>query len=413
MDVCGGALRSRKRKTRDDESSRFPLNELNQDLLERILSWLPTSSFFRLTSVCKRWKSAAASASFMLACSQVPARRPWFFMVPSDSGSCPESIVFDSAEGNWKKLNHAPPLTRDQDSCSEPTIPVAAAAGLLCFLRPDGGFIITNPVTGTRRRAPPPSPASDLPIRAIAMTSKGGIFNLVVVSGELPTALKFRRYTSAAQRWEEEVSLTRNADGGAAAAESEVEDECTPYFLSKCGNVVSTHIQRSPSKQYSSVLIEEADGGGETLYYLSSAGTVVACSLSRGCFTEYPRLLPVFSEYSIDLVESGGRMCVVLLSEFLETASLRVWRWDERGRRWTQAAAMPAWMSHALYGDKADINCTEGGGKMLICVNSGDNCRYVMCDLGENQWAELPHCGVDGRRRDFVSALSFEPRIEA
>ncbi|BAT99017.1 hypothetical protein VIGAN_10039000 [Vigna angularis var. angularis] len=45
----------------------FPLDDLNEDLLERVLSWLPTSSFFRHTSVSKRWKSAAASVSFKLA----------------------------------------------------------------------------------------------------------------------------------------------------------------------------------------------------------------------------------------------------------------------------------------------------------------------------------------------------------
>ncbi|XP_057799382.1 F-box only protein 13 [Salvia miltiorrhiza] len=392
---------SRKRKISEmcegDESPRFPLNDLNQDLLERVLSWLPTSSFLRLTSVCKRWKSVANSAAFMLACSQVPARRPWFFMV--DSHSSQQPVVFDSADGNWKNLNTPPPCPD-----SAPVTPVAAAGGLLCFLRPDGGFVVTNPVTGSCRRLAPPSPPSQQPMQAIAMASKREGFKLVLVSGELPT-LKFREYCSITRQWGEEISLARSAAAEAAA------EECSPYFLSKCGNVVSTHIQRSPSKQYSSILIE-GDSSGEMLYFLSSGGTVVACDLSRRSFSEYPRLLPVFSEYSIDLVECGGRMCVVLLSEFLETASLRVWGWDEGRRSWTQTAAMPPWMSHKLYGKKADVNCTGGGGKMLVCVNSGEICRYVMCDLGENEWAELPQCSVDGRRREFVSALSFEPRIE-
>ncbi|KAG2384843.1 F-box only protein [Vigna angularis] len=65
-----------KRKSPENEDflhlNDFSLDDLNEDLLERVLSWLPTSSFFRHTSVCKRWKSAAASVSFKLACSQKP-----------------------------------------------------------------------------------------------------------------------------------------------------------------------------------------------------------------------------------------------------------------------------------------------------------------------------------------------------
>ncbi|XP_047974696.1 F-box only protein 13 [Salvia hispanica] len=367
------------RKRKRDTTSEFPLNDLNQDLLERVLSWLPTSSFLRLTSVCKRWKSISHSTSFKLACSQIPSRRPWFLMVPSTTTPNPP-IIFDSAEFNWKILNK---LNQ---------IPVAAAAGLLCFLRPDAGFTVTNPVTASSRHVdPPPSTA----MLAVAMAAEGKNFKLVLLSGELPN-LRFREYSSLTQRWSEEASLIRNG----------VEIH-TPYFLTKCGNVVTTQIQRSASKRYASLLI------GGILYFLSSGGTVVACDLERKSFFEYPRLLPAMSEYSIDLVEVEGRMCVVLLSEFLETASLRVWGWDEAGRRWEQRAAMPPWMSHGLYGKKADVNCAGGGdGKVLVCVNSAEICRYVMCDLGENEWEELPECTVDGGRREFVSAFSFEPRIE-
>ncbi|KAG6389554.1 hypothetical protein SASPL_151025 [Salvia splendens] len=361
-------------------TSEFPLNDLNQDLLERVLSCLPTSSFLRLTSVCKRWKSVSHSSSFKLACSQIPSRRPWFLMVPSSPHHHNHPIIFDSAESNWKKLNKFY------------QIPVAAAAGLLCFLRPDSGFTVTNPVTASSREIdPPPSTA----MLAVAMAAEGKIFKLVLLSGELPN-LRFSEYSSVTQRWGEEASLIRNG----------VEIH-TPYFLTKCGNVVTTQIQRSASKRYASLLI------GGILYFLSSGGTVVACDLERKSFFEYPRLLPAMSEYSIDLVEVEGRMCVVLLSEFLETASLRVWGWDEGGRCWEQRAAMPPWMSHGLYGKKADVNCAGGGdGKVLVCVNSGEICRYVMCDLRENEWEELPECSVDGGRREFVSAFSFEPRIE-
>lgn len=139
----------------------------------------------------------------------------------------------------------------------------------------------------------------------------------------------------------------------------------------------------------------------------------MACNLSKRCFVEYPRLLPVFSEYSIDVVECRGEMLVVMLSEFLETASLRVWRFDEEARTWHQIAALPPAMSHEWYGKKVDINCVGAGDQILICMNSNDLYTYLLCDLIENQWTVLPKCYMNGEAVEFMSAFSFEPRIEA
>ncbi|KAG4938553.1 hypothetical protein JHK85_045305 [Glycine max] len=142
-------------------------------------------------------------------------------------------------------------------------------------------------------------------------------------------------------------------------------------------------------------------------------GNVVACNLTCKCFSEYPRVLPVYNEYSIDVVECNGEMLVVLLSEFLETATLRVWKYDEANRGWHQIATMPATNSHEWYGKKADINCVGAGNQIFICLNSTELCTYVMCDLETNKWVEFPNCCINGQVIDFMSAFSFEPRIKA
>ncbi|KAL3650908.1 hypothetical protein CASFOL_007311 [Castilleja foliolosa] len=395
-------------KRKLDEISRFPLIELNQDLLEKVLSWLPTSSFFRLTSVSKKWKSIANSPTFNLACSDVPNRQPWFLMVPSQPHKKTRpTIIFDSSEKNWKNLK-TPPF---QD-----LIPVAASGGLVCFRHAASALIFTvaNPVTASSRQIP--SPQLTQPILAVAMVSKSSSsenFKIVLVSGELPN-LEFIRYSSGTDQWGENIVLTRKPDESGKPTASDGGDDCARYFLSKCGNVVSTDIQRSPSKQFSSVLLT-AGNGDEILHFLSSSGTIVSCNLTRRFFFEYPRILPVFSEYSIDLVEVGGEMLVVLLSEFLDTASVRVWKWDDKMLTWRQVAAMPPFMSHKFYGKKADVNCAgaAGEGIVFVCVSSEEMCSYVMCDLGANEWAELPECWVDGEVNEFVTAFSFEPRIEA
>ncbi|CAL0319112.1 unnamed protein product [Lupinus luteus] len=385
----------------------FSLDDLNEDLFERVLSWLPTSTLFRLTSVCKRWKSVAASSSFKLACSHIPSREPWFLMVAPNLN---QSIIFDSAESTWKRLNH--PALLQQES-NQSYMPVAASGGLICHRNSSGNFIVSNPVTGSCSELPPLNFASQhQPLNAIVMSTvpKDQLsYKIVLVFGELPN-LFFNVYNSSSGCWEDAAAMKRNIDDD--SVENNSTDDNVVYFLSKAGTVVVSNMQRSPSKQYSSVITTNKDGE-EVIYFLGSSGKVIACNLTCKCFLEYPRLLPVFSEYSIDVVECNGQMLVVLLSEFLETASLRVWKYDEANRGWNQIAAMPAAMSHEWHGKKADINCVGAGNRIFICLNSTELCTYVLCDLFTNKWFELPNCCINGQVMDFMSAFSFEPRIEA
>ncbi|KAK8513696.1 hypothetical protein V6N13_002424 [Hibiscus sabdariffa] len=409
MEKADGCISSPSRKRKlpqeGNDMLNFSLDELTDDLLERVLSWLPTSTYFHLGSVCKRWKSVAASESFKLACSRIPSREPWFFMVDP---SLNRSVVFDSAERSWKKLDHPPLLLNNCNS-----IPVAAAGGLVCFRNISGDYFVCNPVTGSCRELPPVNPDShDRPLLAIAMNAYSnyhGSYKLVLVSGDL-SKLSYQVYNSSADCWEEEIMLRRKIDDSTACDLNAGEDDAV-YFLSKAGNVVATNMQRSPSKQYSSVIT--CKDGEEIVYFLSSSGTVVACNLTQKHFSEYPRLLPVFFEYSIDVVECKGEMLVVMLSEFFESASLRVWRFDEKTRTWNHIAGMPPAMSHEFYGKKVDVNCVGAGDQIFICLSSAELCSYVLCDIVANEWVELPKCCMNGEAMDFMSAFSFEPRIEA
>ncbi|XAR64939.1 hypothetical protein NMG60_11008841 [Bertholletia excelsa] len=410
-------MRTRKRKARDqlevDGSSSFSFDDLNQDLLEELLSWLPTSAFYRLSSVCKRWKSVANSKTFLLACSHVPSRQPWFFMVDPH---LTHPIVFDTVERNWKQLNCLPFLL----NASTSMISVASSGGLICFRSACREFIVCNPLTSSFRQLPPlTEPENQQPLQAIGMNSSSNSYKLVLAYGDLQN-LSVKVYVSSTDCWMEEIMLKRLVDENCLESNSNNDNDDNDaddavYFLCKSGIVVSTNMERSPSKQYSSVLFtaKRGDEEEETLYFISTVGTIVACNLTRGCFCEYPRILPMLSEYSIDVVQCGEEVLVVVLSEFLESASLRVWKFDEENRLWLQIAAMPPAMSHELYGKRVDINCCGSGHQILVCLNSDEFSYYVVCDVMTNEWTELPACYVNGKGKEFLSAFSFEPRIEA
>ncbi|TKW35828.1 hypothetical protein SEVIR_2G400600v4 [Setaria viridis] len=415
----GGCGRKRKRAASG-------LADLHDDMLERVLARLPPASYFRLRGVSRRWRAAAESTTFRAACARVPPRDPWFLML-EDSGHQGQeehqqqlpprpAVVFDSAERAWARWPGAP----------GPAVPVAAAGGLVLYRdAATAELTVVNPLTGASRALPQPPPAASAAGALQAVAMYGSPYRVVLILGELPD-LSMALYDSTKNAWEGAVALTRKAEGDDEASsrervaeEGEGGGDDTVYFLSKSGDVVATTMQRSASRQYSSAVACRGGGGGGgedvVAYFLSRSGSVVACDLARRAFAELPRILPVYHEYSIDVVACGGAAYAVVLSEFLDTASLRVW--EHAGGAWRQVAAMPPAMSHAFRGTKADINCVGHGDRVIVCVSSGDAgaSGCFMCDVRSNRWEELPPRAGGGEEAStgFVAALSFEPRMEA
>jgi hypothetical protein len=399
---------SRKRKPTPPAAG---LGDLHDDMLERVLARLPPAAYFRLRAVCRRWRAAAASPTFLDACARVLSRDPWFLML-SDSGSGP--VAFDAAGRSWNRCRAAAPG-------AEAAVPVAASGGLVLYRAPaTGALTVANPLTGASRALPSPPPLqSAQQLQAIAMYgADAGPYRVALFAGDLPD-LSMAVFDSSSDSWEGPLPLARKAEGSSscypdAPAQQGGADD-TVYFLSKSGDVVSTNMQRSASKQYSSVVVPSParrDGDAHAVaYFLSYSGTVVACDTARRTFAELPRILPVYFEYSIDVVACGAAAYAVVLSEYLDTASLRVWEFA--GGAWRQVAAMPPAMSHGFHGTRADINCVGHGDRLMVYVTSAEASGCFMCDVASNQWEELPkYVNGDGEANEFLAAFSFEPRVE-
>ncbi|CAL4931447.1 unnamed protein product [Urochloa decumbens] len=380
---------SRKRKS----SSAGGLGDLHDDMLERVLARLPPSSYSRLRAVCRRWRAAAASPTFLHACARVPSRDPWFLMLSAASGP---AVAFDAAESAWTRTRSAAAAAPGS------SVPVAASGGLVLYRAP-------------RHRRP----LRHQPLLAVAMYGAAP-YRVAIFTGDLPD-LSMAVFDSSTNSWSPPVPLARRMPNdascpAAAAAAGDDDDDGTVYFLSKSGDVVSTNMQRSASKQYSSAVVPSPADGAAVAYFLSNSGTVVACDTARREYSELPRILPAYSEYSVDVVACGGAAYAVVLAEYLDTASLRVWEFAGAGAgEWRQVAAMPPAMSHGFRGRHADINCVGHGDRLMVCVSSGDGGGggCFMCDVATNRWEELPeHVDGDGEVSEFLAAFSFEPRVE-
>ncbi|KAG0550796.1 hypothetical protein BDA96_01G368300 [Sorghum bicolor] len=407
----------RKRKPTPPPAAAGGLGDLHDDMLEGVLARLPPAAYFRLRAVCRRWRAAAESPTFLDACARVPSRDPWFLML-SDSASASASVAFDAAGRSWNRLCRAAPG-------AAAAVPVAAWGGFVLYRAPDtGALTVANPLTGASRALPSPPPplqSAQQQLQAIAMYGAGAgaghYYRVALFAGDLPD-LSMAVFDSSSDSWEGPLPLSRKAGDDSscyldAPAQGGAGADDTVYFLSKSGDVVSTNMQRSASKQYSSVVVpSSAPGDGDAVaYFLSYSGTVVACDTARRTFAELPRILPVYFEYSIDVVACGAAAYAVVLSEYLDTASLRVWEFA--GGAWRQVAAMPPAMSHGFHGTRADINCVGHGDRLMVCVTSAEASGCFMCDVASNQWEELPkHVNGDGEANEFLAAFSFEPRVE-
>nr|CAD1832277.1 unnamed protein product [Ananas comosus var. bracteatus] len=299
-----------------------------------------------------------------------------------------------------------PPTRHEPSSPPPPSIPVASSRGFVCLRSPSSGELtVSNPVTGSSRKIPPFDPPDLL---AIAMASPSSphdpsSYHLVLVYGASPTSpLGFRLPNRRLGRGDPLIPPQTHGLLRAPGPRDE-----PVYFLSKTGDVVAANMQRSPCKQYSSVFATE--NGDDVVYFLSHSGTVVGCNLTKRSFFEHPRLLPAYYEYSIDIALFRGELCAIVLSEFLETASLRVWRFARETMTWHQVAAMPPSMSHEFFGKKVDINCVGFKDWIFTCLNSGDFSSCVVYDLGRDQWVEIPKCRVDGEAKEFVCAFPLSP----
>ncbi|KAK4382967.1 F-box/kelch-repeat protein [Sesamum angolense] len=72
---------------------------LPDDLLERILAYLPIASIFRAGCVCRRWHEIVTSERFLWNTSHVASQKPWYFMFTSSDE--PVGYAYDPILRKW------------------------------------------------------------------------------------------------------------------------------------------------------------------------------------------------------------------------------------------------------------------------------------------------------------------------
>ncbi|OMO64365.1 hypothetical protein CCACVL1_21816 [Corchorus capsularis] len=201
---------------------------LPDDLLERILSYLPIASIFRAGSVCKRWHEIVSSRRFLWNCSHVLAQKPWYFMFTSSDE--PVGYAYDPLLRKWYSI--------ELPCIQTPNWFIASSCGLVCFMDNDSRseLHICNPITRQCKKLeePPGLKFSDYSALAISVNRTSHNYTISIVkSKQVPGNffqwdLSIHIYDSETMMWA--TSLTEVLTGWRGGDESVICDGVL-YFL--------------------------------------------------------------------------------------------------------------------------------------------------------------------------------------
>ncbi|KAK2995811.1 hypothetical protein RJ640_006150 [Escallonia rubra] len=358
---------------------------LPDDLLERILAYLPIPSIFRVGCVCKRWHEIVSSRRFLWNSSHALQQRPWYYMFTSSDE--PIGYAFDPILRKWYGIK----LPRIET----PNWFIASSCGLVCFMDNDSRseLYVCNPITRCLKRLedPPGLKFSDYSALAISVNSITRNYNLSIVkSKQVPGNffqwdLSIHTYNSETMVWV--TPLTEVFAGWRGGDESVI-----------CGGVLY-------------FLIYSTGGGmpenrhGLITYNLSSRtshGLLIRSFIPVPCSLTCGRLMNLKEK----LVMVGG-----IGKQDRRDIIKGIGIWVLKGKDWLEIARMPHKFFQG-FGEFDDVFASSGT-EDLIYIQSYGAPALLVFDVNHNHWKWSQKCPVTKRfPLQLFTGFCFEPRLE-
>lgn len=380
-DADGGG--SRKRQTGGGEAMDEKLwAALPQDLLERVLAWLPFVSLFRARGVCKRWKALIISRVFLDLCAEVPCREKYFLLFPIIG----EQIVcsaFDTSTLQWHKipsLSFLPPQVKYVEG---------GAGGLLFFsvnvqIEPVILYVC-NPITRRWRELPPMTHRRTPLVRHMVVDKVANAYKIIVAgNAELSNSgqddhrfLSTEVYDSRTNSWSITGSLPTKVDLNWSSAYSDGKLYCVANQLDSMRlGIINFDFEEGVWSDE----VEELPEGFSLAQVVESRG----------------RVLTVAEHYKNDTVKS-----IHVLDINLST------------RQWTEISRLPRALliEFRKICDEESFNCVVQDDKIFLTSFRG--MRVLVFDIVAKSWAWLPPCPSFQKLDCCAVGFSFEPSLQA
>ncbi|KAL2233831.1 F-box/kelch-repeat protein At3g61590 [Sesamum indicum] len=358
---------------------------LPDDLLERILSYLPIASIFRASSVCKRWHEIVKSERFLWNSSHVSSQKPWYFMFTSSDE--PVGYAYDPVLRKWYGI--------DLPCIETSNWFIASSSGLVCFMDNDSRseLYVCNPITKCCKglHEPPGPKFSDYSALAVSVNRATHSYNVSIVkSKQVPGNffqwdLSIHLYDSETTTWV--TTLTEVLTGWRAGDESVV-----------CNGVLY-------------FLIYSAGGGardnrhGLIMYNLrnrSPHGVLMRSFIPVPCSLTCGRLMNLKEK----LIMVGG------IGKHERPDIIKgIGIWLLKGREWQEIARMPHKYFQG-FGEFDDVFASSGTDDLIYIQSYGAPALLVF-DVNQKQWKWSQKCPVTKRfPLQLFTGFCFEPRLE-
>ncbi|KAI4303392.1 hypothetical protein MLD38_039031 [Melastoma candidum] len=357
---------------------------LPDDLLERILAYLPIASVFRASSVCKRWHEIVSSTGFRQSLSHVLSSKPWYFMFTSSDEPC--GYAYDPILKKWYNI--------DLPCIQTSNWFISSSCGLVSFMDNDtrSELFICNPITRQWRRLSEPPGLKACDYCALAMSVcrvSHGYMMSVVKSKQVPGDffrwdLSIHVYDSKTTTWV--TSFTEVLTGWRAGNESVICDGVLYFLIYSTGGMV-------PEDRHGLVTF---DLSGRSSNGLLMVKIPVPCPLTCGRLMNLKERL-----YMVGGIGKQDRPDII--------KGIGVWMLN--GREWQEVARMPHQRFQG-FGEFDDVFASSGTDD-LIYIQSYGGPSLLVFDLNQKQWKWSQKCPVSKRfPLQLFKGFSFEPRLE-
>uniref|UniRef100_A0A7C8Z9I0 F-box domain-containing protein n=1 Tax=Opuntia streptacantha TaxID=393608 RepID=A0A7C8Z9I0_OPUST len=378
----------------ESDSFSDPNDEVNQDmvsldsilpddLLERILAYLPIASIFRAGCVCKRWHETVSSKRFLWNfSSHVLSQKPWYFMFTGTVDSY--GYAYDPALRKWYSIDLPYFVTSNWS--------IASSFGLVCFMNNDSrsDLHVYNPITRCIKSLvePPGIRFSDYTALAISTDRTSHSYKISIVkSKQVPDDvsqwdLSIHIYDSETMRWV--TSLTEVLNRWRAGNESVICDGFLYFLLYSIG--VSS----------SRALIKYNLSSRSSHGLLKRNFIPAPCSLTCG------RLMNLKER----LVMVGGigkqDRCDIIKG---------IGIWVLNGTEWQEVAKMPHKYFQG-FGEFDDVFASSGTDDVIYIQSYGAP-ALLSFDMQHKQWKWAQKGPVTKRLPlQLFTGFCFEPRLE-
>ncbi|KAK1412216.1 hypothetical protein QVD17_33270 [Tagetes erecta] len=359
---------------------------LPDDLLERILAYLPIASIFRVGCVCKRWHEIVKARRFLWNLSPVSSQKPWYFMFTSSDES--SGYAYDPVSRKWYGIE-LPFVIKTSRWF------IASSCGLVCFMDKDSRreLHVCNLITKCcfRLSELPGLRFCDYSALSISVDRAPGNYTVTVVkSRQVPENyiqwdLSIHVYESVTLKWT--TFVTEMLTGWRGGDESVICNGVLYFLLYSTG----------PIQENRHGLVCYDLSTQKPVSLLTHGFITVPCSLTCG------RLMNLKGS----LVMVGGigkpdRQDVI--------TGIGIWVL-ENTNEWRDVARMPHRFFQG-FGELDEVFASSGTDDLIYIQSYGAPALLVF-DLKTSQWKWSQKCPVTKRfPLQLFSGFCFEPRLE-